>query len=721
MGAYGLDSSADDKSAESKQVFDLSADSLSAKDDVIIATGNAFLLYNDIYMVAHKITYNKQSKIALLDGGAKIYKGSMLYVDVESIEVNMQDKSTLMTSVYLQSGSSMWIMANTSQGKDDIYTFKKAVVSGCDIEYPLWHINVSSGTYNAKKEYMSVWNPRFYIGAVPVFYLPYFIAPTGNKRKSGLLSPELSYSAKQGFMYMQPLFIAPYNRWDITLSPQVRTNRGYGGEVEFRIADNDNEVATLQGRFFENSSDYISVNNLKNKHIYGGGFRYKSNSIIFKNMRDTLYMDINYMNDLEYMRLKSLNASFNTRLYESRINYFLNTSNHYFGTYFKYYLDLSKPNNKETFQALPHLHYHYYTSSLFFKNLLYSFDFQSKNAMRYNGYGYIQNTASLPLGIAMPLFKDYISLGATLDFYGTSVSLNNYEGLVDSLNTTLKRDINYGVTSYNISLNSDIAKPYKSFFHSMHLEAIFSGALAKYTSDAIDDNRYEAYNTLANSLSSAALATYWNPSDIVDVVKNKHKVDVKFSQYFYGKSGKELFYLRMYQRIFLKDDFLTKQQVLRNELGFSPIDKLNLSASIFYAYDKRAISEAALNASFNKWGLDSSLTYYFKLDPTYLSSSLYSNQSKTGFARGSVGYDFGYFSLNANVGYDVGLGYLKDWYVTISKDIRCFGIGLKFAKDTRPVLTADNQITPFTNQYVKIEFRFVPLAKTGITYRFKEQ
>ena len=70
------------------------------------------------------------------------------------------------------------------------------------------------------------------------------------------------------------------------------------------------------------------------------------------------------MNDLEYMRLRSLNAAFNTRLYESRVNYFLNSNKHYFGTYFKYYLDLSKVDNSQTFQALPQLHYHHYTDSL---------------------------------------------------------------------------------------------------------------------------------------------------------------------------------------------------------------------------------------------------------------------------------------------------------------------------------------------------------------------
>ncbi|WP_295701634.1 LPS assembly protein LptD [uncultured Helicobacter sp.] len=705
-------------------IFDLSADNVSAKDEEVIAEGNAFLLYGDVYMVAHKIIYNKQTKYVYLRGGAKIYQGDILYLDVEQADIDMQTKQVKVENIYLQSTMGIWVMAKDSQGQDGVYSFKRGVISGCDVVYPLWHLNVSSGTYNTQKGYMSVWNPRFYIGAVPIFYLPYFVAPTGNVRKSGLLSPEMSYSNKQGFMYSQPLFIAPFNPWDMTLSPQIRTERGAGAAVEFRFADSDNSIATFQMRYFQNNDEYMLLNNLKNQDIYGGTFNYQTQNVITgennQYVNDGFYADITYMNDLEYMRLKSLNASFNTRLYESRVNYYLNSSKHYFGTYLKYYLDLSKVSNKDTFQVLPQVHYHYYTDSLFFKNLLYTFDFQSKHITRPSGYGYWQNTMSLPIGVVLPLFNDYISVGANVDMYGTSVLLQNAQGLVDSQNVALDNAINYAVGSYNISLNSDLARPYKHFFHSLHLEAIFSGALYKYTSDAIADDRYEAYNALVTQdIDSNILAMYWNPSDIVDVVKNKHKVDLKLSQYFYGKNGKELFYWRMYQRLFLQDSFLSQSQTLRNELGFSPLSGLNLSASLFYSYARKSISETSLNASFSKWGLDSSLTYYFKLDPLYLSSGLYSS-GNTGFARGSLGYDFGLFRLNANIGYDVGVGYLKDWYVTISKDIRCFGIGLKFAQDVRPTLTADNNITPITNQYVKIEFRFVPLADTGLTYRFKE-
>lgn len=704
-------------------MFDLSADNVYTKGDEVIAEGNAFFLYGDMYVVAQKIIYNKQTKYAYINGNVKVYQGSVLYVDAQSVEINMQNKQVDVSHLYLQSSVGMWVISKQGNGLDGVYTFKKGVISGCDIIHPIWHLNVSSGTYNTNKEYMSVWNPRFYVGNIPIFYLPYFTAPTNNVRKSGLLAPELSFSNKQGFMYMQPLFIAPFNRWDATLSPQIRTQRGYGGTAEFRLSDKNNEVATLQFRYFSNTDEYVRENNLKNNNIYGGTFSYQTPQVFSNSeqLKDGFYADITYMNDIEYMRLKSLNTSFNTRLYRSNINYFLSADKHYLGGYLKYYLDLSTDSNEKTFQTLPHLHYHYYSDSLFTRNILYSFDIQSKYITRPSGYGYFQNTMSLPIGLSASLFKEYIKISPSIDMYATSIALQNAGGLLDSRNTALDNTINYALGSYNVSLNSDLARPYKHFFHSISMEAIFSGALYKYTSESISDDRYEGYNALLNQgLDSNMLAMYWNPNDVVDVIKNKHKVDIKLSQYFYGENGKELFYWRLSQRLFLQDDFLNYSQVLKNEIGFSPFVGLNLSASAFYSHRYKELNEASANASFNKWGIDSNLTYYFKTSPLYLESDLYTTTTTTGFIRGNVGYDIGAFYVKANAGYDIGAGYLKDWYVTISKDIRCFGVGLKFARDMRPVLTANNDITPIVNQYVKIEFRFVPLSSTGVTYRFKE-
>ena len=69
------------------------------------------------------------------------------------------------------------------------------------------------------------------------------------------------------------------------------------------------------------------------------------------------------------------------------------------------------------------------------------------------------------------------------------------------------------------------------------------------------------------------------------------------------------------------------------------------------------------------------------------------------------------------------VSYFTNWSVILSRDIRCFGVALKLAADVRPILTTNTgkPIETITNQYIKIEFRFVPLAGVGFTQRLQQQ
>ena len=75
---------------------------------------------------------------------------------------------------------------------------------------------------------MHLYNPVFYVGKVPVLYLPYFGFPTDKTRRSGLLIPEIAYLSEQGLYYKQPIYFAPMQSWDLEFDPQIRTRRGAG-------------------------------------------------------------------------------------------------------------------------------------------------------------------------------------------------------------------------------------------------------------------------------------------------------------------------------------------------------------------------------------------------------------------------------------------------------------------------------------------------------------
>lgn len=107
----------------------------------------------------------------------------------------------------------------------------------------------------------------------------------------------------------------------------------------------------------------------------------------------------------------------------SRANYYLQTENNYYGLNIKYFLNLNKINNNRTFQSVPNLQYHKYLNSLYFRNLLYSVDYQFRNTAREIGYGYVQNALNVPVGLQFSLFKKYLSLGLWNDLQLSNVAL----------------------------------------------------------------------------------------------------------------------------------------------------------------------------------------------------------------------------------------------------------------------------------------------------------
>lgn len=97
-----------------------------------------------------------------------------------------------------------------------------------------WSIVGSEIIHDNEEQLAEIWNARFKIGSVPVFYSPYLQIPTGNKRRSGFLIPSTSYGNNNGFEFSLPYYwnIAP--NFDATLTPHYINERGMLYQNEFR-------------------------------------------------------------------------------------------------------------------------------------------------------------------------------------------------------------------------------------------------------------------------------------------------------------------------------------------------------------------------------------------------------------------------------------------------------------------------------------------------------
>ncbi len=97
-----------------------------------------------------------------------------------------------------------------------------------------WSVAGSEIIQDRQEEVAEIWNARFKLGSVPVFYSPYLQLPLGDRRRSGFLIPNAKYGSNNGFEFILPYYwnIAP--QADATITPHYMSKRGLQLQNEFR-------------------------------------------------------------------------------------------------------------------------------------------------------------------------------------------------------------------------------------------------------------------------------------------------------------------------------------------------------------------------------------------------------------------------------------------------------------------------------------------------------
>nr|WP_176485237.1 LPS assembly protein LptD [Helicobacter suis] len=718
------------------KIFELLADRVDSKNNIVVATGHAVLLNYDVYILADRVIYDTQKKEATIDGHVKVYRGEGLLVQSEHIKIKLDKKYELIFPFYVQdSVTGIWISADIAHAKQNRYKIKNLTTSGCDIENPIWHVNASSGHYNVDKSHLSLWNPKVYLGQIPIFYFPYAFVSTSNKRSSGLLYPEFSDSNLAGFIYLQPIYIAPKNSWDMTLVPQIRSKRGLGMNFQARWINSHQDKFLFNMRYFRNYNAYTRKYDLRNQNIYGLEMLNASRQTLQKyfglkkSLDNASYIDFLYMNDLDYVRFEKVNKRITDATHMSRVNYYVQTNNHFYGFYLRYFLNLNKINNNETFQSLPNLQYHKYLNTLGWKHLLYSLDYQFHNVVRPVGYGYVQNTINVPLGLQFSLFKKYLSVGLwnTIDLSNLAI-LNQKTSYIPQVGNQSREFGNYFSSSYTLYLNSDLAREYHKLLHTIQLQAVLSGAYYTFANGLFNSNMYTLSALAQNSYTNDTLTQYdyqnhlydavWNPSLLFSPNPSNSQLYLNLTQYLYGLNGQELLYWRISQVLDFANPTSIAQSPMESKIGFSPLRGLDIYGTIFYSWFYNSLTEASINANYTHKFLSANISYYLKknFNETALDKISTNNSN---YIKAGLSNDFRWFSLMTSVGYDIENNVVLNWNIGIFKKIRCFGFGLEFVNQRRPVLTSNpsDPLRVYENNYVKFTLDFSPITKTSLTYR----
>ena len=578
----------------------LVAKDVDTKNNIITATGDVVAYSPTYYLSSDKMIYDKDKEILELFDNVLIIKDNKIQTQSNYAFVDMKNDIINQDPVFLMDNTSnIWSNSKEANKDKDVITLENSILSSCDCIDPIWSIRSSSSDYDTEAMWMNTYNPRLYVKNVPVFYLPYFGFPTDTTRRTGLLLPTMGYSSSEGFLYSQPIFIAPADDYDIELIPQIRTQRGYGSYANFRYADSPDSMLNVKTGYFKEFDNYRSKEQLENSEHYGLDIDYERKNIFAKNKehQDGVFTSIRYLNDIEYITLKEeddYNLGTDKKI-ESKVNYFYNTPEYYGGVYGKYYVDASQKTNDNTLQELPQIQLHSYNKELFLENLIYSIDTKAQNFTRKEGLNAKIYDINVPISYTKNILDDYMYVGVEnrtiLTQYDYSNSLYNNLRYEDG--TLIQNRTSFIV-------GTDLLKPYSDYIHTLNLNASY---------DIPENLRKDG--DLYNITVKENQPLKYNELSVFPTLQEQKTIKLSLNQSIYDKDNlKQFINHKMSQSILYNSFDEPKFQDLDNYVKINH-DYGSLSGKVVYNMDDNKVVEGSFDNSLSYEDLTFSAGYYY--------------------------------------------------------------------------------------------------------------
>lgn len=663
------------------------------KNGTLVHAVSDVVLYSPKYLItADEAYYDYESGDLELFGNITMLEGISYATRSGHTKLNLNtDKGVSEPLFFFDEGTNVWIKCENAILNPETYVTQKSIVSSCNTQEPDWKIAFTTGEFNKESKWLHLYNPVFYANDIPVLYLPYFSFSTDTTRRTGLLRPEFGLGSSEGFYYMQPIYIAPAVDWDVELRPQIRTNRGEGMHGTYRFVDSPYSHGEMTTGYFKEHSDYAEEEKLKNSSHYGFKMTYDRSKLLsntYQDIEDGLWLNINYLNDIDYYNTMSNDTPNYSKLVTSKLNYYVTKDLDYFGVYAKYDIDTYAKaqygTNDGTLQELPTLHYHHFSNPFLLDNLFYSVDYKAKNYTRDKGVTGFQNEMDVPFTFYFSLLEDYLHVSVSENIYASHIAYGN--------DNTQENEGKYWRNYHKISLYTELAKPYDDFYHTMYI------GLDHIIPSKEDENGYMAdfiaLNTLAKSTSLTLKEFFYNS----DADK---KISHKIRQFYYS-------------------DYDYKYGDLENDLKYHVSDRISLGHNLHYSHEFSKISRNQVSINYEDDIYSTSLRYTYQ-DNTYKENTIYKVDDNT---RETKDYSyvtlyadskyFTHYKLFTSVDYDVREDQFKAWSLGFKKSLKCWDYSIQYKDTTTPKSTSSSSGIDSTNrQGIMFLFNLYPMGSVG--------
>lgn len=222
----------------------LQADELVYNNDdrTISAIGNVRIDYDGTRLVADRVIYIDDSARMVAVGNVEILQPDGVRLTADEIDITDDFRDGFLNTLRVVTPDNVRFAAESAERRDgEVTVFNQGLYTACEPceerpeKAPLWQIKSQRTIWNSEEKTVRFENARFEFFGVPIAWLPVFTtADPTVKRKTGFLTPGISFADELGFGVSVPFFINLAPNYDLTLTGTGYTRQGFLGEAEFR-------------------------------------------------------------------------------------------------------------------------------------------------------------------------------------------------------------------------------------------------------------------------------------------------------------------------------------------------------------------------------------------------------------------------------------------------------------------------------------------------------
>ena len=283
--------------------FEADTITVEQENGVMIATGNVKVTQQGDELIADQITYNQLTGEARATGSVRLTtKDGATHISEEMIlDENFTHAVATPLVSTLADGSRF--SAQTGDHRQEQRTvFGRSVFSPCNCDYdagesPIWDLRSSQSEHNIETQTITHQNVRMHIFGLPVFYFPVLAHPDATvRRRSGLLTPSVSYSNDNGLTLTTPYYQVISPTQDIEFQPTNFQFRGQGLKTIYRQHWDQAEInASIYGarlETFKEKREQVGAIDASFKSRVGSGWTVDSR--LYRASQDTFLRRYRY-------------------------------------------------------------------------------------------------------------------------------------------------------------------------------------------------------------------------------------------------------------------------------------------------------------------------------------------------------------------------------------------------------------------------------------------